>query len=67
MVLGSGIRDLGSGKNQFWIPDPGVKRHRIPDLELRHWDLGSRMGKKFWILIWDPDPGRTTLIIFLRA
>jgi hypothetical protein len=25
MVLGSGIRDPGSGKNPFRIPDPGVK------------------------------------------
>jgi hypothetical protein len=31
MVLGSGIRDPGSGKNLFWIPDPGVKRPPIPD------------------------------------
>ena len=23
MGLGSGIRDPGSGKNIFWIPDPG--------------------------------------------
>jgi hypothetical protein len=30
---GSGIRDLGpgSGKNLFRIPDPGVKKHPIPD------------------------------------
>jgi hypothetical protein len=26
MGLGSGIRDPGSGKNLFWIPDPGVKK-----------------------------------------
>jgi hypothetical protein len=31
MVLGSGIRDPGSGKNLFRIPDPGVKKHLIPD------------------------------------
>jgi hypothetical protein len=31
MVLGSGIRDPGSGKNIFRIPDPGVKKHPIPD------------------------------------
>ena len=31
MVLGSGIRDPGSGKNLFRIPDPGVKKHPIPD------------------------------------
>jgi hypothetical protein len=29
---GSGIRDPGSGKNLFRIPDPGVKKHPIPDL-----------------------------------
>ena len=34
MGLGSGIRDPGSGKNLFRIPDPGVKKgtgSRIPD------------------------------------
>jgi hypothetical protein len=31
MILGSGIRDPGSGKNLFRIPDPGVKKHPIPD------------------------------------
>ncbi len=32
MVLGSGIRDPGSGKKPiFRIPDPGVKKHPIPD------------------------------------
>jgi hypothetical protein len=33
MVLGSGIRDPGSGKNLFRIPES--KRHRIPDPQ--HW------------------------------
>jgi hypothetical protein len=33
MGLGCGIRDPGSGKTLFRIPDPGVKRHRIPDLD----------------------------------
>ncbi len=28
---GFGIRDPGSGKNLIRIPDPGVKRHRIPN------------------------------------
>jgi hypothetical protein len=28
---GSGIRDPGSGKNLFRIPDPGVKKAPIPD------------------------------------
>jgi hypothetical protein len=33
MVLGSEIRDPGSGKNLFRIPDPDpeVKKHPIPD------------------------------------
>ncbi len=30
MVLGSGIRDPGSGKNLFRIPDPGVKKAPDP-------------------------------------
>ncbi len=35
MVLGSGIRDPGSGKNLFRIPDPGVKK--APDPDPQHW------------------------------
>jgi hypothetical protein len=31
MGLGSGIRDPGSGKNLFWIPDPGVKKAPDPE------------------------------------
>ncbi len=31
MVLGSGIRDPGSGIRKKPIPDPGVKKHPIPD------------------------------------
>ncbi len=31
----SGIRDPGSGKNLFRIPDPGVKM--APDLDPKHW------------------------------
>jgi hypothetical protein len=30
MGLGSGIRDPGSGKNLFRIPDPGVKKAPDP-------------------------------------
>jgi hypothetical protein len=30
MGLGSRIRDPGSGKNLFWIPDLGVKQAPIP-------------------------------------
>ncbi len=30
MYLGSGIRDPGSGKNLFRIPDPGVKKAPDP-------------------------------------
>jgi hypothetical protein len=42
MVLGSGIRDPGSGKNLFQIPDPGSRGQkgtgsRIPDLDPQHW------------------------------
>ena len=29
------VWEPGSGKNLFRIPDPGVKRHRIPDPQ--HW------------------------------
>ncbi len=44
MVLGSGIRDPGSGKNLFRIPDPGSRGQkapnpgsRIPDPDPQHW------------------------------
>jgi hypothetical protein len=30
MGLGSGIQDPRSGKNLFWIPDPGVKKASDP-------------------------------------
>jgi hypothetical protein len=30
MGLGTGIQDLGSGKNLFRIPDPGVKKAPDP-------------------------------------
>jgi hypothetical protein len=30
MGLGTGIQGPGSGKNLFWIPDPGVKRAPDP-------------------------------------
>jgi hypothetical protein len=33
---GSEIRDPGSGKNLFRIPDPGVKKHPIPDPDPQH-------------------------------
>jgi hypothetical protein len=34
--LGSRIRDPKSGRNLFRIPDPGVKRRRIPDPDPQH-------------------------------
>jgi hypothetical protein len=44
MGLGSGIRDSGSGKNLFRIPDPGVKKApdpgsliRIRNTDRYHW------------------------------
>jgi hypothetical protein len=35
MVLGSGIRYPGSGKNPFRIPDPGVKKAPDPGSRIR--------------------------------
>ncbi len=35
MVLGSRIRDPGSGKNLFRIPDPGVKKAPDPGSRIR--------------------------------
>ncbi len=46
MGLGSRIRDPGSGKNLFRIPDPGVKK--APDPDPQHWMQGNtRPGSKF--------------------
>ncbi len=46
MVLGSRIRDPGSGKNLFWIPDPRSRGQKAPDpgswiqdLYPQHWML----------------------------
>jgi hypothetical protein len=36
MHLGSGIRDPGSGKNLFRIPDPGVKKAPDPGSRIRN-------------------------------
>jgi hypothetical protein len=36
MGLGSGIRDLGSGKSVFRIPDPGVKKAPDPGSDPQH-------------------------------
>jgi hypothetical protein len=35
MGLGSGIRDPGSGKNLFQIPDPGIKKAPDPGSRIR--------------------------------
>jgi hypothetical protein len=43
MDLGSGIRDPGSGKNLFQIPDPRVEKARIPDQDPQHWVLPSKI------------------------
>jgi hypothetical protein len=43
--LGSGIRDPGSGKNLFRIPDPGVKKAPDPGSRIRNtgWNI-SHLG-----------------------
>ncbi len=41
MVLGSGMRDPGSGKNLFRIPDPGSRGQKAPD-------PGSRIRNTAW-------------------
>jgi hypothetical protein len=50
MVLGSEIRDPGYGKNLFRIPDPGVKKHPIPDPDPQHWkndvNVASKINKQ---------------------
>jgi hypothetical protein len=49
MDLGSGIRDPGSGKNLFRIPDPGSRGRkgtgsRILDLDPQHWSAQAFKG-----------------------
>ncbi len=44
MVLGSGIRDPGSGKNLFRIPDPGVKKTPDHGSRIRIRNTGIRDG-----------------------
>ncbi len=66
MDLGSGIRDPGSGKILFRIPDPGVKKAPIPDPDSQHWVVricgsgpkchGSTSIADPWHFGVDPDP-----------
>jgi hypothetical protein len=39
MGFGSGIRDPGSGKNLFRIPDPGIKKAPDPGNRIRNADF----------------------------
>ncbi len=48
MVLGSGIRDPGSGKNLFRIPDPGVNKHPIPDPGSRIRIRNTAVDDDYW-------------------
>ena len=50
---GSGIRDPGSGKNLFRIPDPGVKKHPIPDpgSRIRIRNTGFEIRDPGWVNI----------------
>jgi hypothetical protein len=43
MGLGSGIRDPGSGKNLFRIPDPGFKKHRIRIRNTASYSIKNRL------------------------
>ncbi len=44
---------LGSGIRKKPIPDPGVKRHRIPDPQ--HWDPDSVAIITVYVSVSDPD------------
>ncbi len=55
MVLGSGIRDPGSGKNLFRIPDPGVQKH--PDPGSGSATLVADPGSGAFFYPWILDPG----------
>jgi hypothetical protein len=54
MDPGSEIRDPGSGKNLFRIPDPGVKKHPIPDPDPQHWIFPNFFA--FYDLDMEPEP-----------
>jgi hypothetical protein len=47
---GSEIRDPGSGKNLFRIPDPGVKKAPIPDPGSATLHTKIEKGQKFHVL-----------------
>ncbi len=53
---GFGIRDPGSGKNLFRIPDPGVKKapdpgFRIPDPDPQHCFIRKEKGVRTTVVI----------------
>jgi hypothetical protein len=58
MDLGSGIRDPGSGKNLFRIPDPGVKQ--APDPGSGSATLVTNGHFEFSRKTLDPDPRKKT-------
>ncbi len=54
------IPDLESGKTLFRIPDPGSKRHRIPDPDQQHrFRIWFHMDGSSFNSPLDPDPRST--------
>jgi hypothetical protein len=53
MVLGSGIRDPGSGKNPFRIPDPGVKKAPDPGSGSATLEGSGRLNSEQWFKMAD--------------
>jgi hypothetical protein len=51
MSLGSGIRDPGSGKNLFRIPDPEVKKAPDPGSRIRIRNTGFWLPSSVWIQV----------------
>ncbi len=51
MDLGSGIRDPGSGKYLFRIPDPGVKKAPDPGSRIRIRNTGCSYRRLYWRMI----------------
>jgi hypothetical protein len=48
MGLGSGIRDPGSGKNLFRIPDPGSRGQKGPGFRIR---IRNMVARLFFIML----------------
>jgi hypothetical protein len=62
MGLGSGIRDPGSGKNLFRIPDPGVKKAPDPGSGSATLEKSATYYSSSHMFLGLPDPNPDPLV-----